>query len=43
MKTGLRSTYKQFEELEDALMGEDVQGVARFWVNNWQPVNLVSN
>ena len=34
---------KQFEELENVLIGGDVQGVALFWVSNWQPVGLILN
>lgn len=35
------SSYKDVQKFQDAFVGQDVQNVSRFWINNRQPVDLV--
>lgn len=37
----IRGSHKDMQELEDAFVGEDVQDVARLWVDHRQPMDLI--
>lgn len=34
--------HKDMEELEDSFVGQNVQDVSRLWIDDWQPVDSVS-